>query len=679
MLNELPNQLPIIIGEIHVHLDNFLTTTQEGKIPVNNKGKLIGYLYVRYQLFFFKSEFDRQIIDIEKREFDAESFKSHVHKTADIVFEKYPVLGFKELSEDKKSRFVLRKVDKLEYGTDQDKKYSDDKLLEFFYEEKINQISPNINNFEHLSDLFIDAISRYQHVVIFEFLRVIIDKLREAEDPNASRDKKYWVKNFIIEIDKKNPEFGFLDIASIVFETKSFHLLSIYYYTLYELVHYFRRFENEEILELKSFNFEILVILIIDSFGYTTKKMKELSKKKLQEEIILEMRDIVYWLLNILNTLIIPNISIKINNIPVLIRLYNFAYSNCLKIVLKPKNIVTTYYDFMNDSEIISLLVRIFRKAIQTALDYKHNLLIKTDNPKLVANNVKNILVLEKKNEYFLIFLKMTLNHIKHYPEVYSNIFIIINQFTMDYNNQRLIMCIAKHFSITLIRSTFDMYRGTLKNVSKQVNILFYKYISYISGLIKSDIADDNELNLAFEEVQEIVEEIKTVFKMRINKETKKIDISKSLKEYLRLKNLELHEIFTYIAVSLMRSKRACLELCSKKCYFIYHLMEFIMDIKKEKLIEDMDKAKIKGGKDESIYMYISIFDNTILCLDNLITKDYTSREYFVEMLKIMNFTKSQFRFQCIDILHLFGTIFNFTNEKLKKCFENFKENLDSL
>jgi len=223
------------------------------------------------------------------------------------------------------------------------------------------------------------------------------------------------------------------------------------------------------------------------------------------------------------------------------------------------------------------------------------------------------------------------------------------------------------------------MYRGTLKNVSKQVNILFYKYISYVSGLIKSDIADDNELNLPFEEVQEIVDEIKIVFKMRINKESRKIDITKHLKDYLRMKNLELHEIFTYIAVALMRSKRACLELCSKKCYFIYHLMEFIMDIKKEKLAEDLEKAKIKGGKDESIYMYISIFDNTILCLDNLITKDYTSREYFVEMLKIMNFTKSQFRFQCIDIMHLFGTIFNFTNEKLKKCFENFKENLDSL
>jgi len=390
MLNEIPNLLPIIIGEMYVHLENFSTTTQEGKIPVNNKGKLIGYLNVRYQLFYYKSEFDKRIIDIEKRDFDEESFKSHVHKAADIVFDKYPVLGFKELSDEKKSRFVLRKVDKLEYGTEQDKRYSDEKLIEFFYEEKINHINQNINNFDFLSDLFIDAILRYQHVVIYEFLRTIIEKLREADDPNASKDKKYWVKNLFYEIDKKKSEFGFLDIASIVFETKSFHLLSIYYYTLYLLVLYFRRLESEEILELKSFNLEILVILIIDSFGFTTKKIKELSKKKLQEEIILEMRDIVYWLLNILNTLIIPNISLKINNIPVLSRLYNFAYNNCLKIVLKPKNIVTTYYDFMNDSEIISLLVRIFRKAIQTSLDYKHNLLIKTDNPKLVANNVKN-------------------------------------------------------------------------------------------------------------------------------------------------------------------------------------------------------------------------------------------------------------------------------------------------
>ena len=165
---------------------------------------------------------------------------------------------------------------------------------------------------------------------------------------------------------------------------------------------------------------------------------------------------------------------------------------------------------------------------------------------------------------------------------------------------------------------------------------------------------------------------------MTIN-ENNKVEIKNPLKLFFKQSNLELHEIFSYIGVALMRNKNASKLLCTNTCYFMYHLVEFLMEIKKDKLVIDLEKAKVKGSRDESIYIYISIVDNTILCLDSLINMDYESKTYFIDLLKYMNVTKSQFRFQIVDIMHLFGTTFNFTNEKLRKCFANFKENLDAI
>ena len=671
MHNEYLNYPQIIIGDFHIPLHRIPDQIDEGKIPIYNKGNLIGYIFIRFQ-YTYVDENDNKSLNSSFIEFNEREFKLPV-KPNKIIFNEYPILNYKLLDHYKSSHFIVKKLDKLEYATEQDKKYNDKKLISF-YLEKTNKLP--LKDISFASDLFIEAIIKCQHVVLYEFFVFLINRIRDFENnPSA----KYYVKNLFLDIDNKTKDLALFDVASIVFNSKNYALLIVYYHLLNSLLIYFRKLELEENIEIKSFNFDGLCSLIIDTFGFTSKICKDYSYKIKNEKFFPELREIIYWALNTLYILIIPNINNKITNMTYLNKLYTFSYNNCLKIISKPINILNTFNYFREDTEIVSFIVRIFRKSIQLSLDYKNNLLAKNEKTKLIAKNVKNLLVGDSKNSYFLTFISISISQFKHYPEVYCNLLLIVNQLAIDYNNQNILKKLSETISMSLLRNSFELYRGSLKNICKQINLMFYKYISYVVSILKSDIADNSEINLSDENINEIVEEIKVLFKMKLNEETGKLEIKENLKEYLKNKSLELHEIFTYIGSALLRNREACIKLCSMKCYFIYHLMDFLMNIKKEKLLVELETAKTKGCKDEYIYMYISIVDNTILSLDNLITRDYKSKDYFLEMLSSMNCTKNKFRFQIIDIIHLFGTTFNFTHEKLRKCFDNFQENLETI
>ena len=655
----------VVIGEIKIPIHQITNKDVfEGRIPLRTKyTKIIGYLDTRIEMISYYSGTLPIKLDVNQFTEKVDPCKT--------IFNEYPIIPYEFLPEDIKMTFLTKDPEIIISKQEEESQIN----LQLQLSREIEDMS-----YEELSSVIITAISNNKQILIYSIINYLYFKLPNDDEIIINKSlttEQEFIKNLFEELERSGYAV-FKAIPELIQENLNYSLLLVYFSFLYKLVIFLRKLELEHECFLTIFNFDIICNIVIECFYASTKLFNELKEETLNEKYFQIGREISLWLLNCLNVLILPNLppsKQQTSNKEAFSKLYNVAYTNCIKVISKLKYIVATFIDLREDGEISSLIVRILRKSIRMGMDYKNSLLPKNDRNKIVSNNIKISLVLDEKYSFFLTMLQICFSLLKHYPEIYSNILIILNQLSMDFSNKKLIFYLIKSISLENFRNSFNNYRGKLKYISKQINSQFYTFFYHISVLLEDQEANEEKFYLDDEEMNHLVDEIKTLFKMKIN--NKKIEKSPKLDNFLLLKTLDLQEIFSNIAKNFSKNPYTSNSICDKKCYFILFLIEFIIDIKKETIVTLLEKTKNKAGKDELAFLYINSVVNIISCFDN-INKSNETKQYFLEMISLTDLNKAKLKTKIGEILQIFESNFNVDQSKLKGVCGKFIENLDT-
>jgi hypothetical protein len=651
----------------------------EGRFPVKNKlTKDIGYLYMRIKCLRLGEELDEEIdtMKINENEEDTPAVTKFgnpnlflpVPKQVLDYFQAANTLDYEDLDVILKNSFKLKKIDVLLNIKESEKGWDEIKSRQMQAKE-LERINSNPLTVEEIAEIICQALIKQQHMLIYGLINYLIVRLEK-------RDVNFFDEFLDIIHDKKhNKDLDFFNSLIYIFPTKNLVLVKQFLFFLYKLIELYREQEIEAENLTTKLDFEEIFNIMHDNFGHL--HLILLKLKEFEYEEVEEVKQIIYWMLNNIMQLITPNFSDKISKLDVINKLYSVAFNNCIKLITKPKYVLSIFQAMKSDTESTALIVKVFRKGIQILLDDSNNFAQTSDNPKVVSTSIKNLLVNEEKAYEFLVFIQMALTSYVNYPEVFSSILLILIYFCSDYKYPIMIRRILDNVDISLLCSGFDFYRGNLKKIGKNINYFFYKLISHITEMSKSFEEEETTINFKSSEVKEICNEFLKLFKMKpAGKDKKTWEKSKSLLNFIKHKNIELHEVLSCIAANLTKNSDACNILCKQKCYFIQHIIEyFFTDLNREAIKKFLEK--FKSNKMEKAALYISIIDNSIQTFDNLITRSSNTKDFFMNFLLVKNITKNRIKYHITDLLDTTATALNFNNQKLKKTAENFMQNLD--
>ena len=652
----------VLIGEIKIPL--YLLSNHEileGRIPLWTKySKIIGFLDTRIGVISYASGSLPNSIHFEE-------FSENIVQSK-TIFPDYPVIPYEYLADTLKIAF-LRITDE---NISKQKDYSDI-IIKL---QKGNELEDH----EQLTNLFLFAISNNDQVIIYSIIEFLIKKISLDHEICVNRTltkDEEFVKNLFVEMEKNGNAF-FKTLPDLIQKNLNYSLLLIYFTFIYKLVVFLRKLELDYDFYLKVSNFEMIFTFLIDFFNFTNKIFTD---QDLNDKYYNIGKEINLWLLNCLNLMILPNFPYskqQITNKEFLSKLYTDAYSYCLKVMAKPNDIVASFSYLREESEISSLTVRIFRKSIQMIMDYKNKLLAKNQRNKSICTNLKITLVLDENYRFFVEMIQFSLSNLKHYPEIYLNILMILNELSSDTLNKKLLFNLIRSISIKNLLNSFNNYRGKLKYISKQINYQFYTLFHNISTLLDIQSLDKEEFELNEEEINLLTDEMKTLFKMRINNKNK-IEKSPKLDNFLSLLSLDLQEILSKIAFNLLKNPFTSKSICDNKCYFILYLLDFINNDKKEAIISLLKKTKNKAAKEEIALMYIKTTTNHLSCFEGML-KSPESRQYLLEMIGLSQTNSNQITIKILELLELFEVNFKSVDQsKLKGVSGKFIESLNAI
>lgn len=667
------------VGFCHVPLTAlFEDGLIEGKFPIRNKMiKEVGYVYMRIKCLENDQEPFNGIINIDgENNFEnmGEDFNINDKNTNlffginDNIVDFYPMLTsmpFEEIDEILQNHFRLKKIDVL-MNIKQSEKGWDEKKSRIEQEKVLQQLNSNPQSAKDISDLLFESIMKQQHILIYGVLNYLISRI--------SKRDTHFLDEFLDLVNSFNKEINIFNTLIEIFPTNNLVLIKQYCFFFFKLIELYREIEIETEAYTTKLNFEEMFKITLDSFGHLHFILEKI--KDFEYEEIEEIREIVYWLLNNMLNLVTPNLADKIIKVDTINHLYSIAFNNCILLITKPKYIIEVFTTLGSDSEITALIVKVFRKAIQILLDDKNNFVQNSDRPKLVSIGIKDLLINEEKANTFLVFIQMCLTRYVNYPEIFSNILLILIYFCMDYKYPEIVRKILDNVEISLLCSGFDMYRGNLKKIGKNINYFFYKLISHITELNKSFEEEESVLNFKPSEVKEICNEFTKLFRMKqTGKDSANFEKSKNLITFIKNKNLELHEILCCISANITKNSDACKIICKDKCYFIQHIIEYFFDLNRDSIKKYLDKYK--HNKKEKVTLYISIIDNSLLTFDNLITRSTFTKDFYMKFLNKKNLTKNKVKYHITDLLDTAATCLSNNNQKLKKTAEYFIQNFE--
>lgn len=651
----------------------------EGKFPVRNKlTKDIGYLHMRIKCLRLGEDLDEEIDAMKINEDEEEmpvvtrfgnpNLFHPVNKQVLDFFQIANTLEYEDLDVVLKNSFKLKKIDVLLNIKESEKGWDEIRSRQMQAKE-LERINSNPLTVEEVAEIIYQALIKQQHMLIYGLINYLINRL-EKKDVIFFDDFLDNMRN-----KKFNKDLDFFNSLIYIFPTKNLVLIKQFLFFLYKLIELYK--EQEIVTEsmTNKLDFEEIFNIMHDNFGHLhliLQKLKEFDYEETEE-----VRQIIYWMLNILMQLITPNVSDRITKLDVIHQLYSIAFNNCIKLITKPKYILSIFQALKSDTESTALIVKVIRKSIQILLDDSNNFAQTSDNPKVVSASIKNLLVNEEKAYEFLVFIQMALTSYVNYPEVFSSILLILIYFCSDYKYPIMMRRVLDNVDISLLCSGFDFYRGNLKKIGKNINYFFYKFISHISEMSKSFEELETSINFKSNEVKEICNEFLKLFKMKpCGKDKKTWEKSKSLINFIKHKNIELHEVLCCVAANLTKNSEACNILCKQKCFFIQHIIEyFFTDLHREAMKKFLEKFKF--NKVEKAALYISIIDNSIQTFDNLITRSSNTKDFFMNFLLAKNITKNRIKYHITDLLDTAASALNFNNQKLRNTAGNFMQNLD--
>jgi hypothetical protein len=703
---------PIIMGTIAFPLSSIILEGLEGKIPIKNKLlKNIGHLNTRISFlqkdntFFGKysnnslsPKDDNKILNLESMgnnnnltDFNAEEenlnainthFYVPIESNANFIFDNYNIclMSYENIDLIIKEKFKIKKNDP-NSKLSNDEKFSETLSQRKNQLNKINEIDLEMPS-KKVASMLLEGILNQNHIIIYAVLKFLCENFQNF-------NKKYFFDLFNVLLDNKRT-FNFINLYEDLFKTKNFFLSKVYFLFLYKsIIHYKSQEISTGSSEGTILNFEEIFNLILDSLNFLYKSCGEL--KNYNYEILEELRETLYWIYSCVIELI-SAISTENFTDEESAKSSNFIYfNNSLQIINNPNTIIDIFILLNEDSELTGFVSRIFRKSIQNVLDdlnvYKNMPLLEKNN--FVNESLKGLIADPEKAQKFISFVQICLMRYINYPEIYSNILLIIICLCNENKYPEMIRNLLDNLDISLICSGFDNYRGNLKKIGKNINYFFYKLISQIINVsgneninqistsekkigneynsltsTKSKKLEKEGLIINKHEIKEICNEIIKLFKLK-NLPNGKNEKSKILVNFLKSKNLELHEILCCIASNITRYQEACVFLCKDKCFFFNNILQYFIELNKNSIEKTLERHK--NQKREKIPLYLSIIYNSLICFNNIIRKYPKQKEYFVTLLGEYDLEPKAFCEHINSLVNSCMTLFNLNGESNNK------------
>jgi hypothetical protein len=172
------------------------------------------------------------------------------------------------------------------------------------------------------------------------------------------------------------------------FTDYNMHLLKVLLIFLYKYQKFFKSIKSISVRNQKYIEDSTLMTINLNLI----KKIQEYcstNRNKTNEELLILNRDSLVWTLNNLNeTISLPSDLINTNKNEVNEQSkkdYNLMYDNCMNLISHRVSLLKILDFFLNDSQVVGGVVRLFRKIIQVLTNDTNNLIDKSREPRIFA------------------------------------------------------------------------------------------------------------------------------------------------------------------------------------------------------------------------------------------------------------------------------------------------------
>jgi hypothetical protein len=643
------NGIPLVIGECKIPIHKLEENKVfETKLPIkNNLFKTVGYLYSRLLLSteFLGYNSEKSVVSSKGKASSRGSYISSntskittgkVDDNCGIMFNEYPCLPYMFLNPKLKDFFIIIPS---EFVLGED-------AFNTEYDKQINKLDlmENMKN-EELLDFFIEALQENKQISSYEIFHYFIQLVQCSEEKTFESSFFY---QFFKQLNNHDSRFKFVKMfPQIVSNNNNYSGVLIYFIFLYKLLAYFFKLEylQGKLIEKSVLDVDYICILLIESFSLVEKLYYQYKDETGLDSVtsLNIAREIILFLLNSLYLIVYPTISETQDEFQS--SLYIRSYNNGIKIIALSKYILSVFIYLKDDMEISNLTLKIFKKCIQLGIDWENKHLGRNEQKRIVANNIRILLVLDVKNSHFLTFLSICLLNLKHFPENYITVLNIFNQLSIDTSKHKILLNLYRSISIEGLISSFDLYRFNLKHISKQINYQYYSFIYHLTHLLFN--LQDN-IELSEDEESSLCGEMNLLFKIReINGSLNK---PKKLDNFLKEIPYELKIILINITVNLTSNKVSCFDICRGDSYLLIYIINIIYELDKEKLIKEIEN-KLEKSQDNSKLIF-NFFQRSLVVLDNLLT---INPQYFLRLVNILNIDINKLKERIIDQKTIFA------------------------
>lgn len=211
-----------------------------------------------------------------------------------------------------------------------------------------------------------------------------------------------------------------------------------------------------------------------------------------------------------------------------------------------------------------------------------------------------------------------------HYPELHTNILIIIYQLT-NYCDSNSLSMAAEKINLSTFKEVFDIYRGRLRNVPKMLNTLHLNILSNFSDISKYMVEEANEPLMKL-----ICIDLKSFYRVSQNYKKRLDDFRNKKKQ-----EFEIHEIITRIGVNVTKYGKLCLSLMDS--FYFDDIIEYLIIIgigenndnessnsgisnnhKNSDFLLKIKEKKKKTNFEEIKKIVLSIVENSVLIIINI-------------------------------------------------------------
>jgi hypothetical protein len=234
-------------------------------------------------------------------------------------------------------------------------------------------------NWNLLNNKYAEAIkiNEENFVLLYEVL-VCLVKLAGEWQFNIINDFFKILNEDEINVFKNLPKFTDYNI----------HLLKVLLIFLYKYQKFFKSIKSISVRNLKLIEDTSLMTINLNMI----KKIQEYcstNRNKTNEELLILNRDCLVWSLNNLNeTITLPSDLINTNKNEVNEQSkkdYNLMYDNCMNLISHRVSLLKILDFYLNDSQVVGGVVRLFRKIIQVLTNDTNNLIEKSREPRIFA------------------------------------------------------------------------------------------------------------------------------------------------------------------------------------------------------------------------------------------------------------------------------------------------------